>query len=449
MRLRHAPLLAPVAITLWLFCTAISLRADVVILNDGTRIEGEIQRTEDGYDVVTRGGKVVKVTTAQVKSVEVKTPPTADEARRRLESLRRSSENMTDPKAVIARYTEFLRQFGDSDVAGEASRDLAEWEDRLERHMTKAGGKWVTTEELGRLQEESQTFAVKARDLVARARLREAGPLLDRALSLDPKNLSALYLRGVTLFRQEQPGQARKAFDGVAQQLPDHGPTLNNLAVILWRQEQYPGALKYFLAALSAEPDGNEVRVLDNVAEALHSLPSQHRDLPVTKKLVSQFQRLEDAARKKMEVRGLYRWGATWVEGRELDKLQDLEAEVEEKIKKLEAEFDDARRRIDEIDREIEETKRSIRRIEATSYSRDSTGRLTRLAYPRIYYDLQRDLVVLKRERDDTEASIDKLRRDAKAARASLPVPRYTGIQHIIDVEGTPMMAAEAPAAAE
>ncbi|HZN64471.1 MAG TPA: hypothetical protein VFB66_04165, partial [Tepidisphaeraceae bacterium] len=114
MRLRHAPLLAPVAITLWLFCTAISLRADVVILNDGTRIEGEIQRTEDGYDVVTRGGKVVKVTTAQVKSVEVKTPPTADEARRRLESLRRSSENMTDPKAVIARYTEFLRQFGDS-----------------------------------------------------------------------------------------------------------------------------------------------------------------------------------------------------------------------------------------------------------------------------------------------------------------------------------------------
>jgi tetratricopeptide (TPR) repeat protein len=435
MRRLRPPALAACALAAALCSVAF---ADTVTLTDGTKLEGDLDRTDDGYTLTKPDGKVVRVSSSQVKSVEMKPESTPEDAARRLESLRRSAENMTDLKLIITRYNDYLKRFAGTDAADDALAELKAWEDRLAKHMTKAGGKWVTPEELGAIQEEAQAAARKARDLIAAGRLREAGPLLDQALAQDAKNPSALYLRGVAQYRQEQLGQARRSFDAAAQELPDHGPTLNNIAVILWRQEQYAGALKFFGRAMVASPA--DERVLTNVAEALNALPKEHRDDAATKKVVVHFQERDDALRKKMEKRGLYRWGAAWVKGDELDQLQEKEREVEAKIKDLQDEFDGAEGRIEQIDRETEETKRNIRRIEATSYSRDSTGRTTRLAYPRVYYELQRDLQVLKRDRADQVALLDKLRREAKAIRQELPVPRYTGIQRIIDVEGTPLI---------
>src|SRR4051812_16150371 len=95
-------------------------RGDVVVLKDGTRVEGSLERNNDGYDVTTADGKVRKLTTAQIKSIEVKPQATPDDAKRRLDSLRRAAENMADPKLAIARYNEFLRQFGKTPQAAEA-----------------------------------------------------------------------------------------------------------------------------------------------------------------------------------------------------------------------------------------------------------------------------------------------------------------------------------------
>ena len=427
--------LAACALFALLPCTAL---ADVVVLQDGTRLEGDLDRTDDGYTLTKSDGKVVRISSAQVKSVEMKPQATPDDAVRRLESLRRSAGNMTDLKLIITRYREYLKRFAGTDAADDALADLKTWEDRLAKHMTKAGGKWVTPEELGAIQEEAHAAAKKARDLIAGGRLREAGPLLDQALSQDPKNPAALFLRGVAQFRQEQLGPARKSFDAVAQLVADHGPTLNNLAVILWRQEQYGGALKFYDLAMAATP--TDERVLSNVAEALNALPKEHRESAAAKKAIVRFQPLDAALGKKMEKRGLYRWGAGWVKGDELDRLQEMEREIEGKIQDLQTEFDNAEQRIEVIDQDIEDTKRNIRRIEATSYTRDSTGRMTKLAYPRLYYELQRDLLTLRQQRADLVALMDKLRQEAKSIRQELPVPRYTGNQRIIDVEGTPLI---------
>ena len=416
----------------------VAARADVVVLSNGTRLEGDLERTDDGYNVTTPDGKTVKVSSSQIKSVEVKPPASPDDARKRLESLRASAEKMTDLKLIITRYSEYLARFPGTGAADDALADLRGWEERLAKHMTKAGGKWVTPEELGAIQQEAQESATKARDLIAAGRLREAGPLLDLALQQDPKNPSALFLRGVAQYRQEQLGQARKSFDAVLQLLPDHGPSLNNFAVVLWRQEQYPGAIKYFEAALKAA--GGDERIVSNVAEALNALPKEQRDAAATKRLVAGFQSSEDSLVKKMEQRGLYRWGATWVNGADLDRLQDIEREIEAKIKDLEDEFQTTEDRVDQTDREIGETQRSLRRIEATNYGRDASGRPVRIAYPRIYYELQRDLGELKQKRVELVAHLDTLRRDAKSIRRELPVPRYTGAQRLIEAEGTPLI---------
>ena len=420
--------------------------ADVVILNDGTRIEGDLERTDGGYNVTTAAGKTIKLSSSQIKSLEVKPQTSNDDAKRRLESLRKSAENMTDLKLIITRYNEYLTRFAGTDAADDALADLKVWEDRLARHMTKAAGKWVTPEELGAIQAEAQDSARQARDLIAQGKLREAGPLIDLALQQDPKNPSAIYLRGIVHFRQDQLGQARKVFDTVAQLVPDHGPTLNNLAVVLWRQEQYPGAIKFYAAAMLAS--ASDERILSNVAEALNALPKELRESAQTRKLVGLFQERDEALRKKMEKRGLYRWGATWVNGEQLDRLQEAEREIEGKIKDLEAQFEDAEDKIRRIDDDVAETQRSLRRIEATSYTRDSQGRMVRVAYPRIYYELQRDIQVLKRDRQDQVAQMDSLRREAKTIKQQLPVPRYTGTQRIIETEGTPLIplvAEEAP----
>ena len=145
--------------------------ADVVVLKDGTRVEGTIDRTEAGYDVTAPDGKVTRLPAEKIKSIERKAVATPEEAQRRLDLLRRTAANMSDIKLVLSRYNDFLRQFGKTPQADEARKDMAEWQDRLDRHMTRAGGKWVTPEELGSLREQSHEQAVKARDLVAQGRL--------------------------------------------------------------------------------------------------------------------------------------------------------------------------------------------------------------------------------------------------------------------------------------
>lgn len=434
---RHPMLLAACALVL-LASVALAARADIVILSNGTRLEGDLERTADGYNVTTADGKIVKVASKQITSVEIKPGATGNDAKKRLESLRKSAEKMADARLVISRYNEYLARFAGTDAADDALADLSVWEDRVAKHMTLAAGKWVTPEELGVIQGEAQASAIKARDLIAAGKLREAGPLLDLALRQDPKSPSAIFLRGVVQFRQEQLGPARKSFDTVLQLTPDHGPTLNNLAVILWRQEQYPGAMRFFDAALAAA--GGEERIVNNVAEALNALPKEQRDSQAAKKLVAHFQEREDALRKKMEQRGFYRWGAAWVKADEMDHLQEMEREIEGKIKDLEAEFERTQDQIELTDSNIAETQRSIRRIEATNYGRDASGRPVKLAYPRIYYELQRDLGDLRQKRLDLTSHLDALRREAKAVRRELPVPRYTGVQRIIETEGTPLI---------
>ena len=445
--MRRPPVFAAaLVVSVFLIPTA---SADVVVLKDGTRLEGSLDRTDDGYDVTSPGGKITRLSTAQIKSVERKPLATPEDAQRRLDLLRRSTENAIDIKLVLTRYNDFLRQFGKTPQADDARKDIDQWQDRLDRHMTRAGGQWVTPEELGTLQEQAHEVATKARDLVAQGKLREAGPLIQQALDVDPKNASALYLRGVVLFRQDQLGPARKAFEQVAQLVPDHAPTLNNIAIIHWKQKNEAAAVKNYDAALlatgpaAAAAGAVAEAVLNNVAEALHALPKDQRDAAATKKLVQHFQEREDALAKKMKQRGLYRWGAAWVEGDQLDKLQSKEKEIDGKIKELEAAFDGVQKQIDAIDRDIADTERAMRRMEATGYVRDpATGRVGRTVPPRMYYGLQRDLQDLKKERAEQEAKVAALRRDAKSAKQELPIQRYTGTQRIIDADGAPLMPA-------
>jgi len=103
--------------------------------------------------------------------------------------------------------------------------------------------------------------------------------------------------------------------------------------------------------------------------------------------------------------------------------------------------LDGAKLRITNVDQEIDEIDRAMRRLEASSYLRDINGNIYQAALPGTYYQLQDDARKLQKERQEQFDRLEKLRQQARAINQDLPVPKYTGLQRVIDVEGTPVVA--------
>ncbi len=344
--------------------------ADIVYLKDGSKVEGEIvQKTDAGWVVKTLDGKTEKIPADRVKSFEAKRngPGTGgDDPLARLNSLRRSVDSQTDIPKIIERYRKFIEQNMGTPVTDEAVKDVAMWEDRLDKQMVKVGDKWVTKADQEAIKQKGVERAIEARHLLLANRAKEANAAIDAAIAENPSNAAAFYLRGVSAFRQSQMANARKAFDSANQLSLNHGPTFNNLAVIMWNAKQLPGSLNSYGQAMNAMP-GNR-QILDNVAEALNELPEAQRDNASTKKVVLLFNAQDMALQAKMKKQGLFRWGSTWVEEKDLNALKQQEQKIEDKLDALEDEYKTGQDRIDQIDRDVADTERSIRRIEAASY---------------------------------------------------------------------------------
>src|SRR6185295_5504729 len=112
-------------------------------------------------------------------------------------------------------------------------------------------------------------------------------PLLTEAMENDPQCAPALYLRGVLQFQQNQLPAARKSFETVNTVIKDHAPTLNNLAVILSRQNAVMPSLNHYDQAITAAPVNKFI--LDNVAEALAMVPEDQRKNRVALTLFRKF----------------------------------------------------------------------------------------------------------------------------------------------------------------
>lgn len=431
-----------IAITL-IGSLALPCFADVIHLKDGTRLEGDIKKTDDGYRVTDSAGTVTTVSSDRIDSIEPRPKGGADASAARLASLRRAVENLDDIRKILDRYTSFMTQNAGTPATKDAQADIDAWHDRQAKGLVKVGTKWMTTEERDGLQEKSLGVADQLRQTIKQGRIKEATTVLDNALADNPTNISLLYLRGVLLYRQEQLPPSRKAFESVAAAAGDHAPTLNNLAVILYRQNAPVAALAQYDRAMLAAPGSREI--LDNVAEALNALPEAERKSSVVKKVVRHFKEQDDDLQKKMSERGMVRWGATWVTDAQYAKLQEQERQIKDKLDEMSRNYDSVQAGIVGIDRRIRDDQEEMRLIDQATLTTDSEGRVVRLPYPARYYDIRREVAALLSERAARVADLDHLRRDAKAVQQQLPVARYTGIQKIIDADGMPVLAMRPP----
>src|SRR5262249_7184421 len=87
------------------------IHADILTLQDGTKLEGYVKPTHGGYVVTSADGKVTRVDGSKVESIRLGKSDGIDPklaAPDRLASLRRSVESLSDPKQVIDRYKQFI-----------------------------------------------------------------------------------------------------------------------------------------------------------------------------------------------------------------------------------------------------------------------------------------------------------------------------------------------------
>jgi len=256
---------------------------------------------------------------------------------------------------------------------------------------------------------------------------------------MDPGCASAHYLRGLLMFRQDQLPGARKEFETTLSLVPDHVPTLNNLAVVMSRQNQTPAALNQYDRAMIVSP--SDRWVLTNVAEVLYSIPEEMRKNDIVRRAQRRFDSQIVTLEDRLAADGLYRWGATWVNAADLEKLKAVETANKAKLDALAVDFDAVQADMTRITQSITDNQSTLRRIESESVRYDANGQLIRLAYPPVYYEIVRDNQKLTAERAADITKLEQIRTQAKAIQNKLPTPRYTGVQQIVGVEGAPIVA--------
>ena len=424
------------------FLTALLLSpllADTVYLKDGTKLEGNLKHTDTGW-TISQNGQTTNITTDQVQSIEL-TPPkdaTPKAAAERLESLRRSVENLDDLSEIILRYHRFIDQINEPAAIASAKSNLQTWQDRSDQKMVKVGRKWILPGDRDKLIEEALGLAEQGRQLMKQGRTKEAEPLLIAALDDDPQNVPALYLLGLLRYQQQQFLAARKSLDVVILLVPNHAPTLNNLAVVQWRQRQYIPALLSYDGAMLARPVNKTI--LDNVAVALALLPLEYHNSPITKRETRRFNEQDKLLAEQLAPSGLHRHGAEWISDADFQKLQDQDKSRQATLDAMAVDFDKAKDRLTQLDQNIQDTESQMHRIEASSYLRDpTTGVLIRLAYPSVYYDLEKDDKRQHAERDEQVKKMDALQLNARAVQQPAAGEKTLDTQQMIGPEGTPL----------
>lgn len=417
-------------------------RADSITLKDGSRVDGDLKRNGDGsgWIITTADGKSRTIPGDSVKSVELgiaSQPAGGVQSAEALASLRRSVEAISDLNQIIDRYQRFINSAKDPAIIADATNDLKLWQARKAQGLVKYGSNWVTPQEVAGIRERALSLAERAREAIRAGVIRDADQLIQQALAVDPSNPAANYLKGVLLFRQDKIADARKAFDAANAAFPNHPPTLNNLAVILWRQNQQAGALTFYDQAMLAS--GANEYILNNVAEALGTIPEDQRKAAPIARALRRFSDLDQTLQQQNAIQGRFRWGGSWIDQKQLDQLKAAEKEVRTKLESMQKDFDAAKARITEIDREIAYNDEQMNELRLRTRMRDANGNYITYPLPQIYYDLDRRNTLLRAEQNRMRAQMASLQDDVAKVQQGVPVPKFTGVQQIVGVEGMPL----------
>jgi len=231
---------------------------------------------------------------------------------------------------------------------------------------------------------------------------------------------------------------AKAEFVKVLTEVPDHAASLNNLAIILWRQNYPAGAAAKYALAMEASPE-NQL-LLDNVAEALHAMPQESVDATPVRLALRLFLEQDALLQKRLAAQDQYRWGSTWVTAAELAKLKPAEQEMNDQLASLQTDIDSTQSSLDTENTEMANTRQLMGVFEAQATTRgERVGAPTLPIVSQTYLNLQQNLQQLQTSAAADEDRLNQLNEQAVRVRQSLPVQRYSGLQSLMGVEDAPL----------
>ena len=338
----------------------------------------------------------------------------------------------------VERFRRFIADHKNTPAAVDAVKDLQLWEQRRADKLVKAGPNWVTAEQYNQLLGKTVLLVQQAREEYKQGRQRDVEATINTLLALDANNISALYLRGLLLAKQDQTMPARKAFERVLELASDHGPSLNNVAVLCWQQTHYEKAMGLYEKAMAASPRNRQV--LDNVAEALHAIPERFATSAVVQKAKKRFEDQDADLQKELAEQGLHRWGATYYTEAQMQQVKAEQAKIDAKKQALKDEYDRIEQQMRSMQSAIDLNIERMRRIESDRWRFDNINNVwVEFPLPNSYWQTQRETDILRRDlialRDRLATYPQKMRQ----AEQTTPLPAYTGKQRLIEAEGTPL----------
>ena len=417
-------------------------RADTLTLRDGSVLAGSVRQVDGGFEYTAKSGAKRFVAADQVRGIKLDAAGAPDEAtaRERLASLRRSLENERDVARAIDRYEQFLTLNEGTAAAKDARTDLATWKDRRERKMTKVGGRWMTADDRDQLLLQIAGRVDALRGQFAAGDLDRAGVMLRDLATLDPDNISVLYLDGVLQYRRNQFAESKRRFDAVLEQVPDHPPSLVNDAVLLVTFKRWPQAAGALDLAMAAAPV-NRV-VLDEVTEFIQLVPESLRKTLAIERLLKTYGVQESALEQRMlGEQGLYRLGSRWVDKAGLEAAKHKADELDQTKRQMDTDYAQAQDRQRQTEQDADRIQHMLEQIDRDRYVRDSlTGRGILRPYPDAYWDLKRDLDQLLQRHKEEQEKIDDLKKRATTLPTEHSAGLYAGAMTLIGEAGVPIL---------
>lgn len=103
--------------------------------------------------------------------------------------------------------------------------------------------------------EESERLTNEGLNLLNGKQLDAALAKLDEALSFNPYNASAHYIKGLTFVQKQQTDSAEAHFESAIKYNPKHGGAMYNLGIIYYQRKQYQEALDMYDKAINIKFD--------------------------------------------------------------------------------------------------------------------------------------------------------------------------------------------------
>ena len=431
-----------------LLALAAAARADVLILDDGTRVEGKASKDGDQWIVIDNSGHETDVPADRIVSFHLGSGQAGGTAAERLATLRSSSAALSDLPTIIHRFQKFIDQNPGTPEAEQAQSDLADWQKKLDENCVKVGRQWLTPSQRDAMIASEAETAVKIGDLVRQHQMQDAADAITQALELDPADPAALYLNGLVLADAGNTADARAQFAAVNKTVPHHAPTLNNLGVLVFRQKFTPAALASFTQAMQASPF-NRI-VLDNVAEALHAVRKDESDASPVIAAAQMFVEEDRHLQKTQAAKGLYRWGSTWVTSAQLQELNIEEQTIQQKLAVLQTDYDATQSDITTDDATIAQDRQSMIALQQEQWVpqqpvfsgptvNQQPMQVQQQPLPQAYYDDQAEINRLTDSRQRSVRHLDELNIHANKIKQEISTPMYTGLLRLIGPEGTPI----------